>query len=91
MSLACIWYVRRWACSSPRRKTTFSLLRGVLSALHIAALALANLVVFIHGLEAWSLAAVPRSAHHVFAQGAALLNRCLQVLVRLLLDGLGVL
>lgn len=37
------------------------------------------------------MTAVPRAAHHVLTQRAPLLNRRLQILVRLLLDGLRVL
>ena len=74
-----------------------SLLSCGLSTINGAAVTLADsaiiVVVFCAScaLEARSLAAVAGAAHHVFAERAALLDGCLQVLISLFLDCLCVL
>lgn len=73
----------------PRR----SLLTIVLGAVNCASVALshATLVHLLAVLESWALAAVARVSHHVLAKHTSLLDSCLKVLVRLLLDCLCVL
>ena len=77
-----------------------SLLCRVLIAIHFVALTDASVAVnarVVAGIEVWAgdasvaLTAVARAAQHVLAERTALLDRRLEVLVRLLLDGLRVL